>query len=92
MGPEAKVEAYLVKRCRELSWLCEKYTSPNKRAVPDRIIFMPFNRVVFVELKAPEKKPTKLQEYDHKKRREMGFTVYVCDSKEAVDKMIQEEI
>lgn len=88
MGPEAKIEAYLVRRCKQLGWICDKFSSPNKRGVPDRILFIPFNRCVLVEIKAEGKKLTKLQQYDHKKRRELSFTIYVCDSKQSVDNMI----
>lgn len=89
-GPEAKIEAYLVKRCKEIGGIAEKYTSPNKRSVPDRLCQFPQDTIVFVELKATGKKPTKLQEHDHSVRRQRGHQVYVIDSKEGVDNFIKE--
>ena len=64
--------------------MSEKFTSPNKRSVPDRIVMFPGGKLLFVELKAPGKKPTEMQQRDHEKRRAMGFTVLVIDSLEAV--------
>lgn len=82
---ESKIEKALVKRVKELGGKCEKFTSPNNRAVPDRLVTLPGNIIVFVELKAPGKKPTKLQAKDHRERRELGCDVRVIDSLEAVD-------
>lgn len=41
-----------------------------------------------MECKTTGKKPTKLQQLDHEKRRALGHTVYVVDSKESVDYVI----
>lgn len=82
---ESKIEKELVKKVKSLGGKCEKFTSPNNRAVPDRLVTLPGNIIIFVELKAPGKKPTKLQEKDHRERRELGCDVRVIDSLEAVD-------
>lgn len=85
MISEKKIEKALCKRVKELGGLCDKFTSPGKRAVPDRIVTLPGGRVIFVELKAPGKKPTVLQSRDHARRRELGCDVRVIDSLEGVD-------
>ena len=82
---ERDVENYLVRRIKALGGMAEKFTSPGRRSVPDRLVSLPGGRIVFVELKAPGKKPTENQKKDHDRRRDMGFTVLVLDSKEAVD-------
>lgn len=87
---EKTIEAYLVKRIHALGGECEKFTSPARRSVPDRIVTMPKGRIIFVELKSPGKKATELQERDHQRRREMGFDVRVIDSKEGVDALVKE--
>jgi hypothetical protein len=46
-------------------------------------------QVIFVELKAPGKMPTHLQEKDHEKRRAMGYQVLVIDSEEKVDILVE---
>ena len=76
---EKTIEAALVKRVVALGGLCEKFVSPGRRSVPDRLVSLPGGRIVFVELKAPGKKPTPLQERDHAKRRALGFEVLVID-------------
>jgi hypothetical protein len=38
-----------------------KFTSPGKRGVPDRVALLPRGRVLFIEFKAPGKKPTAQQ-------------------------------
>lgn len=79
---EKTVEAALVRRVKALGGLCEKFTSPNNRSVPDRIVTLPGGRVVFVEVKAPGKKPTPLQARDHERRRGLGCEVFVIDNVE----------
>lgn len=81
---ESKIEAAFVKRVKDLGGIAEKFVSPNKRSVPDRLVLLPGGKMLFVELKAPGKKPTELQLRDHAKRRALGFTVLVIDSLEAV--------
>lgn len=82
---ESKIEAALIRRVKALGGLCEKFTSPGRRSVPDRIVTLPGGRVIFVELKAPGKVPTENQKRDHDRRRMMGCDVRVIDSLEAVD-------
>jgi len=79
---ERDVEKALVKRVKALGGLCEKFTSPTSRSVPDRIVTMPGGKIIFVELKAPGKKPTELQERDHERRRSLGCDVRVIDNNE----------
>lgn len=86
---ERDIEAYLVKRCKEIGALCDKFTSPQRRAVPDRLITFG-GRVLFVELKATGKKPTEAQVRDHERRRAAGAEVVWLDSKEGVDELIDD--
>jgi len=77
---EKTIEAALVKRVKELGGTCEKFTSPGRRSVPDRLVTLPEGRIVFVECKAPGKKPTELQLKDHERRRNLGCKVVIIDS------------
>lgn len=79
---ERVIEQAFNKRVKELGGMSEKFTSPGRRSVPDRIVTMPGGRIIFVELKAPGKKPTDAQWRDHSKRRGMGCDVRVIDSME----------
>ena len=91
---ESDVEAYLVKCVEARGGTAEKFSSPNRRSVPDRLISWAwtdgggFPTVQYVECKAPGKKATKAQKRDHDRRRGMGFQVDVLDTIEAVDNWI----
>lgn len=84
---ERDIEAYLVKRCKEIGALCDKFVSPQRRSVPDRLITFG-GRVLFVELKATGKKPTEAQVRDHERRRAAGAEVVWTDSVEGIDTII----
>lgn len=82
---ERDVEKKLVARVKALGGMCEKFTSPNKRSVPDRIVTLPGGRIIFVECKRPGAKPTELQLRDHAIRRELGCDVRVVSTMEQVN-------
>lgn len=84
---ERDIEAYLVKRCKEIGALADKFVSPQRRSVPDRLITFG-GRVLFVELKATGKKPTEAQVRDHERRRAAGAEVVWLDSCAAVSVLI----
>lgn len=77
---EKQIENALIARVKMLGGTCEKFTSPGRRSVPDRLITMQGGKIVFVECKAPGKKPTPLQQRDHTWRRDMGCDVRVIDT------------
>ena len=77
---EKDVELALVKRVKEMGGLALKFTSPARRSVPDRLVLLPGGRVVFVECKAPGKRPTVLQAKEHERLRALGFEVVVVDN------------
>jgi hypothetical protein len=81
---EKQIESHLVKKARSAGGLAIKWVAPGMVGVPDRIVFLP-GRIVFVELKAPGKKPTAIQLHVHKLLQELGADVRVIDSKEQVD-------
>lgn len=85
MTLEKKVERYLCQKVKELGGIAEKFTSPNRRAVPDRIVLLPQGVIYFVECKSTGKKPTLLQERDHMKRKQLGQKVFVVQSFRDVD-------
>ena len=81
---ERDIDKALCQRVKELGGTCEKFGSFNRRGVPDRLVILPHNLVIFVELKAPGQKPTRQQTNDHKKRLALGCDVRVIDSLEKV--------
>lgn len=58
---ESTVESALVKYAKSVGVLTYKFTSPSNRGVPDRVFIGP-KGTLFLEIKAPGKKPTALQE------------------------------
>lgn len=82
---EKHVENALLRRVKAIGGMCEKFVSPNKRSVPDRIVTLPGGKIIFVELKAPGKSPTELQLRDHARRRALGCDVRVIDTIEAAN-------
>lgn len=87
---ERDIEAYLRDRVKAVGGWAPKWVSPGNSGVPDRIVFLPGGRIVFVELKATGEKPRPLQLVQHKRLRELGQDVRVIDSREQVDDLIQE--
>lgn len=82
---ERDIERYLMRMAVDLDGLAWKWVSPGNNGVPDRIVILPRRAPVFVEVKAPGKKLTPLQENVHRKLRSLGVDVYVIDSFEKVD-------
>ena len=96
---ESEIEAYLVRRVEAVGGTAEKFTSPARRSVPDRLVTFPKRpgtnlrvskpcRTVYAECKATGAKPTAAQLRDHERRRAMGSEVWVIDSKEGADEFV----
>ena len=82
---ERDIEKALVLRVKRLGGVAEKFTSPSKRSVPDRLVTLPEGRIIFVECKRPGGKPTEGQLRDHAQRRALGCDVRMIDSLEQVN-------
>lgn len=86
---EKTVENYLVRQCKKYGGMAEKFVSPGKRGVPDRICSWPYGHKDWVECKAPNGALKKDQLRDHLKRRDMGHEVWVLYTKGNVDSYIE---
>lgn len=86
---EAAIEKYLRQEVERHGGMCEKFTSPGSRDVPDRLITWVNGRIDFVEVKAPGKEPRRGQLRDHAERRRRGCSVRVIDTKGGVDAYVQ---
>ena len=82
MVRERDVERALIRQVRKAGGLCLKFVSPGWDGAPDRVCLWPGGRIMFVELKAPGKKPRPLQIRRIEQLRELGFEVLVVDSLE----------
>ena len=84
---ESTIEAHLVKSVTEKGGLIRKVQWIGRRGAPDRCVMMN-GKTVWIELKAPGKKPQPHQEREHERMRQMGQTVLVVDSIEGVDALL----
>ena len=75
---ESTVEAALVKECRLHGLPCLKLT-PSTPGVPDRLVLLPGGAHVFVEVKAPGRRPREAQRHWHERLSSMGHRVCVVD-------------
>lgn len=87
---EKNIEEYLRDKVKAIGGKAYKFVSPGNAGVPDRLVCLPGGRVVFVELKAPGKKPTTLQALQQRKISSLGFEVLNIDSKVGVDDFISQ--
>lgn len=85
---ESDIERHFVRRIKLLGGKALKLVPLSQAGLPDRIVLFPGGQVLFVELKAPRRKPTKLQARTHEWLRSWGFTVLVIDGMEGVDALV----
>lgn len=85
---EKDIEIYLRDSVRKAGGKAYKFESPGNDGVPDRLVVFPKNRIYFVELKAPGKKPRPLQIKQMNVLSNFGCDVRVIDSKEKVDEFV----
>jgi hypothetical protein len=90
---EADIEKHLREQVyKVLGGKAYKFISPGNNGVPDRLVALPGGRAVFIELKAPGKKPTAPQTARADELTALGFEVIRCmDSKAKVDAFIRVE-
>lgn len=89
---EKEIENYLVRKIKNKKGTAYKFTSPGNSGVPDRLCLLPNGKIFFVELKSPGKKPRALQVNQITKIMSLGQRVYVVDSKEKVDEVLETEL
>lgn len=86
---EKEVEKHLSKKIKKLGGECFKLVGTFKAGIPDRLVVLPGGLIYFVELKAPGQKPRRLQQIIQHRLKKLGAKVAVLDTKEAVNKFIQ---
>ena len=89
---EKEIENYLIRKIKNKKGIAYKFTSPGNSGVPDRLCLLPNGKIFFVELKSPGKKPRALQVNQITKIMSLGQRVYVVDSKEKVDEVLETEL
>jgi len=87
---EKQIEAYLVKKVKELGGVAYKFTSPAHRGVSDRVVCLPDGSTWFVELKAPGGRLSALQKHFQSEMARMNQKYACLWSKQHVDGWINE--
>lgn len=72
---ESEIEKILVSEVKASGGRAYKWVSPGNDGVPDRIVILPHERPIFVELKSDTGKPTKLQELQMGRLKNLGQPV-----------------
>ena len=84
---ESTIEAYLVKRVKDLGGETRKVAWIGRNGAPDRLVMLP-GLTLWVELKAPGKEAEPHQLREHKRMQMLGQIVHVVDSFEAIEKLL----
>lgn len=87
---EKIIENCLIKACKNRGGKAVKLIPQNMAGIPDRMLLLPGGYLVFAELKREGEKPRALQEYQHRKLRELGFKVEVVDTKEKLEEVMRD--
>lgn len=87
---EKQLEQMLVNAVKNHDGICPKLVSPGYDGMPDRMAMFHPGHIGFVEVKAPGEKPRPLQKARHRMLRKLGFKVYVLDSPEQIERIIDE--
>lgn len=90
---ERDIERALIKRVKEVGGEVRKVVWQGRRGAPDRLVLLPKNRrkarpLVFVELKAPKGKVSRLQALEHEILARYGVRVVVLNSIEQIEEVI----
>ena len=85
---EKYIEQQLVRSVKAAGGLCPKWVAPGMDGMPDRIILLPEGKIAFAEVKAPGRKPSRLQLSRHENLRALGFQVYVIDGTEQISPIL----
>lgn len=96
---ESTIEKHLVARVKALGGEVRKVKWLGRDGAPDRLVMLPralafrigqarLDPTIWVELKAPGKKPEPHQAREHARMRRMGQRVVVIDSIEGVEELL----
>jgi hypothetical protein len=77
---ESEIQRKIIVFLQSAGWIVNKVIQCNNNGWPDLEAFRKFPEMVFIEVKRPGEAPEPLQEYRHKKLKELGFTVIIAKS------------
>lgn len=86
---EKLIEKKLREAVTKAGGLALKFVSPGFTGVPDRIVMLPGERLVFVELKSTGKKLEARQQFVKNQFWMLGFDVWVIDNENALNNFLK---
>lgn len=87
---EKDIERKLVSGVHRLGGAAYKWTAPGQSGVPDRIVFLPGGRIVFVELKTENGRLTMNQILQQKRLNDLGCQVVTLYGMEQVECFLEQ--
>lgn len=87
---EKEIERKVVNWSKDHGWITLKFKPENHRGFPDRIFISPFGKHVWIEFKAPGKRPTQLQHVRLRKLMEHRVNAVWFDSSEGAIAYLEE--
>lgn len=87
---EKLIERKLKERVKKMGGLAIKFASPFFTGMPDRLIFLPGNRIRLVELKSTKKTLSDRQKIVRGQLEKMQIPVTVIDSEELLQEFFKE--
>lgn len=74
---EQQIQSKKIKELEAQGYYVIKLINTNRNGIPDIIAIPPNSDVLFIEVKRPDGKVTKLQEYRHKELKDKGIKVEI---------------
>ena len=87
MTPEGRLVAYIKQQVKSLGGLTRKCEWPNHAGAPDIFVMLACKHF-WVELKKEGEHPRPIQLREHRLMRNAGCEVYVLDSKEKINELL----
>lgn len=87
---ERTIEQKLNKSVKMMGGIALKLNIPGFDGIPDRLVLLPYGKLVFIELKAPGKRLRPLQEKRKRQLEALGFSVFCIDSIEQIGGILDE--
>ena len=87
---ERTIEQKLSKSVKMMDGITLKLKIPGFDGIPDRLVLLPYGKLVFIELKAPGKRLRPLQEKRKRQLEALGFSVFCIDSIEQIGGILDE--
>lgn len=87
---ETLIEHQLTRAIHAHGGICWKWIAPGTAGVPDRIVILPTNKIIFIEVKAPGQNPRPIQTHRINQLKKLGAHVYIIDSPQSIKQMLND--